>query len=136
MESVVPGLELTARILEPVWLEDDESQPDDPTIGSTLTGDCVNALGFEMRYRGVWHGAFERGSSGSTRERVLDVARELMSQVQDIVALTTTEPWPMIVAANGRNMALADASIEGDHLHMWYGDRGAPALMLPSVHLA
>jgi hypothetical protein len=32
-------------------------------------------------------------------------------------------------------MALADAMIEGDDLHMWYGDRGAPALKLPSVHL-
>jgi hypothetical protein len=136
MESVVPGLELTARVLQPVWLEDDESQLDDPTIASTLSGEWVNALGFEMRYRGVWYGAFERGSSGSTRERVLDVARELMSQVQDIVALTTKEPWPMIVAANGRNMALADATIEGDDLHMWYGDRGAPALKLPSVHIA
>lgn len=136
MESVVPGLELTAEILPPEWLEEDATENDDATAVPTDTGEWVNPLGFEMRYRGVWYGAFERGSSGSTRERVLDVARELMSQVQDIVALTTKEPWPMIVAANGRNMALADASIEGDDLHMWYGDRGAPALKLPSVHLA
>jgi hypothetical protein len=35
MESVVPGLELTVRILEPVWLEDDAAQLDEATIAST-----------------------------------------------------------------------------------------------------
>jgi hypothetical protein len=59
-----------------------------------------------------------------------------MSEVQDIVAETTTEPWPLVVVNNRRDMALAYAAIEGDELHMWYGERSAPALKLPTVHLA
>ena len=67
---------------------------------------------------------------------MLDAARELMSQVQDIVAETTGEPWPPVIVDNRRDMALANGAIEGADLHMWYGDRAAPALKLPSVHLA
>ena len=59
-----------------------------------------------------------------------------MSHVQDIVAETTTEPWPVVIVNNRKDIALADAGIEGDELHMWYGERSAPALKLPSVHLA
>jgi hypothetical protein len=59
-----------------------------------------------------------------------------MSHVQDIVAVATAEPWPLVVVNNHRDMALADAVIEGDELHMWYGERSAPALKLPAVHLA
>jgi hypothetical protein len=59
-----------------------------------------------------------------------------MSRVQDILSETTTEPWPLVVVNNRRDMALADAAIEGDELHMWYGERSTPALKLPSVHLA
>jgi hypothetical protein len=58
-----------------------------------------------------------------------------MSDVQDIVAQLTTEPWPLVVVNNRKDMALPDAAIEGDELHMWYGERSAPALKLPSVHL-
>jgi len=135
MESVVPGLALTAAIREPVWLEDDPVENADAHTASTLTGEWVNALGFEMRYQGVWLGGFEHASSGSERERVRAVALELMSQVQDVVAEATTEPWPLVIVDNRRNMALADARIEGDDLHMWYGEHRAPALELPSVHL-
>jgi hypothetical protein len=135
MESVVPGLELTAAILEPVSLEDDAMENDDTQAASTLTGEWVQALGFEMRDQGLWLGGFEHVSGGSERERVRAVALELMSQVQDVVAEATTEPWPLVVVDNRRDMALADATIEGDDLHMWYGERGTPALKLPSVHL-
>jgi hypothetical protein len=50
-----------------------------------------------------------------------------MSHVQDIVAETTTEPWPVVIVNNCKDIALADAAIEGDELHMWYGS-GAPRL--------
>jgi hypothetical protein len=88
-----------------------------------------------MRYQGMWLGTFCRASSGPIRERLQGVAVDLMSQVQDVVATTTTEPWPLVVVDNRRDMALGNATIEGDDLHMWYGDRGAPALKLPSVDL-
>ena len=132
MESVVPGLSLTARIGDPVWLEDDDIEV---TVASEAEGEWVTALGFGIGYRFVYEG-FENACSGSERERVLSAALQLMSHVQDIVAVATTEPWPLVVVNNRRDMALADAAIEGDELHMWYGERSAPALKLPSVHLA
>ena len=132
MESVVPGFSLTARIGDPVWLEDDDIEV---TVASEAEGEWVTALGFGIGYRFVYEG-FENACSGSERERVLSAALQLMSHVQDIVAVATTEPWPLVVVNNRRDMELADAAIEGDELHMWYGERSAPALKLPSVHLA
>lgn len=58
-----------------------------------------------------------------------------MSQVQDMISEGTAEPWPLIVVNNRKDMAMADAAIEGDDLHLWYGDRAAPALKLPAIHL-
>jgi hypothetical protein len=133
MESVVPGLSLTAEIGEPVWLEDEFTEND--AVASAATGEWVKALGFEMRYRDVWLGSFEHASGGSEREQVRAVALELMSQVQDVVAEATAEPWPLVVVNNRRDMAMPDATIEGDDLYLWYGERGAPALKLPLVHL-
>ena len=132
MESVVPGLSLTARIGDPVWLEDDDIEV---TVASEAEGEWVTALGFGIGYRFVYEG-FENACSGSERERVLSAVVQLMSRVQDILSETTTEPWPLVVVNNRRDMALADAAIEGDELHMWYGERSTPALKLPSVHLA
>jgi hypothetical protein len=132
MEAVVPGLQLTARIYEPVWLAEDDAEPVDAATGA---GEWVNALGFEVRYQDVWNGGFEHGSSGSDRERVLSVARELISQVQDVVAVATREPWPIAIVNGRRDMAMGHATIDGNDLHMWYGDRGTPALTLPVVNL-
>jgi hypothetical protein len=81
------------------------------------------------------YGSFEHASGGSAREQVLSVTLELMSEVQDIVTEATTEPWPLVVMNGGRDMALADAVIEADELRMWYGERTAPTLELPSVPL-
>jgi hypothetical protein len=88
-----------------------------------------------MRHRGVWAGGFEHACSGSEREQIQAVALELMSVVQAIVAEATTEPWPLVVVNSRKDMATANAVIEGHDLHMWYGDREFPALGLPSVHL-
>jgi len=142
MESVVPGLQVRAYIGDPVWLGESDDAPDDPNAGP---GEWVDALCFSISYApgavntppGEWRGGpgFESGSSGSAHERVLSVTRELMSEVQDLVAIETKEPWPVEVVNGRRDMAQGYATLEGDHLHMWYGDRAAPALKLPSVHL-
>jgi len=58
-----------------------------------------------------------------------------MSQVQDLVAVATTEPWPLVIVNNRRDMAMPNARVEGNRLHMWYGDSAVPALRLPSVDL-
>ena len=134
MESVVPELFLTAQIGGRLWLED-ETNNVEGAVASEAEGEWVTALGFGIGYRDVYS-AFENASVGSERERVLSAALQLMSQVQDIVSETTAEPWPLVVVNNRKDMALADAVVEGDELHMWYGERGAPTLKLPKVHLA
>ena len=109
MESVVPELSLTPEIGGLVWLAADE---DDTSVASG-DGEWVRCLGFGMRYRRDDLGAFAHGTAGSDRERLLSVALQLMSDVQDVVSETTTQPWPV----------------------MWFGDRSGPALRLPPVSL-
>ena len=135
VESVVPELSLRPHFGSAVWLGDDapdnEAQPAAPVV----TCEWATALGFEMQYRGERLGAFEHASTGSDAEQVQSVVLELLSQVQDIVAETTTEPWPLIVVNGRKDMAMPNAAVEGDRLHMWYGEAAAPALRLPSVDL-
>ena len=135
MESFVPGLCVTPHIGDRVWLEH-EGDNIEGTAASKAEGEWVTALGFSASYRLLDEGWFENACVGSERERVLSAVVQLMSRVQDILSETTTEPWPLVVVNNRRDMALADAAIEGDELHMWYGERSTPALKLPSVHLA
>jgi len=135
MESFVPGLCVTRHVGDRVWLEH-ELDNIEGTAASKAEGEWVTALGFSASYRLLDEGWFENACVGSERERVLSAVVQLMSRVQDILSETTTEPWPLVVVNNRRDMALADAAIEGDELHMWYGERSTPALKLPSVHLA
>jgi hypothetical protein len=134
MESVVPGLSLTAEVGGQVWLEEETDNPDG-SVESSGRGEWVTELGFAISYRYQHFSAFSHASAGSERERIQTVALQLMSDVQDIVTEITTEPWPLIVVNGRKDMALADAAIEADDLHMWYGERDAPALRLPSVQL-
>jgi len=70
------------------------------------------------------------------RVQILAVALQLMSNVQDLVSQTTTDPGPPIVVNGRRDMAMPDAAIDEDDLQMWYGDRHAQALRrLPAVRL-
>jgi hypothetical protein len=135
MESVVPGLHLTPHIGGQTWLEEEIDNPNGSVV-SCGRGEWVATLGFAIDYSDRQYGAFEHASGGSEREQVLAVARQLMSDVQDLVSETTTEPWPLIVVNNRRHMAMPDAAIDGDNLSMWYGDRHAPTLRLPPVRLA
>ena len=135
VESVVPELSLDAKIGEPQLLENEVREDDGAPEMASPSGEWVRSLGFEIRHRGVGVGGFEHASIGSEREQIQAVALELMSEVQDIVSEATTEPWPPVVVNNRKDMAMADAVIEGDDLHLWYGDREYPALRLPSVHL-
>jgi hypothetical protein len=134
MESVVPGLFLTAEIGGQVWLEEETDSPDGSVVSSGR-GEWVTALGFGISHCDVHYSAFSHASAGTERERIQSVALQLMSDVQDIVAEVTAERWPLIVVNGRRDMAMADAAIEADNLHMWYGERDAPALRLPPVHL-
>ena len=52
MESVVPGLSLTAQIGNRVWLEAETDNIED-TVASEDEGEWVTALGFSISYRTV-----------------------------------------------------------------------------------
>jgi len=92
-------------------------------------------MGFEISYRGEWRGAFEHESTGSEAEQLQAVVLELLTQVQDLVTETSTMPWPLVVVDGRKNFACPDAVVEGARLHMWYGDRDAPTVTVPSVDL-
>jgi hypothetical protein len=98
-------------------------------------GEWVTTLGFAINYRDKHYGGFGHASSGSEREQILAVALQLMSDVQDLVSETTTDPWPLIAVNGRRDMAMPDAAIDEDTLYMWYGDPHAAALRLPPVRL-
>jgi hypothetical protein len=125
MESVVPGLSLRPQLGGLVWLEDEATESEVAAVSGDGGGEWVRALGFNIDYGRDW-GAFEHATGGSEREQLLSVALQLMSDVQDIVAEATAEPWPLIVVNNRRVMTLPDAVIEGDELRMWYGERTGP----------
>jgi hypothetical protein len=135
MESVVPGLHLAAEIGDQKWLEEEIDHPDGSVVPSGR-GEWVTALGFAINYRDKHCGGLDYASAGSERERILAVALQLMSDVQDLVSETTTEPWPPTVVNGRRAMATPAAAIDDDDLYMWFGDRQAPALRLPPVRLS
>ena len=135
VESVVPELSLRPQLGSAVWVGDDAPGNEAQPAASVGTGEWATALGFEMQYRGEWLGVFEHASSGSDAEQVQSMVLELLSQVQDVVAEATTEPWPLVVVNGRREMAMPNAAVEGGRLHMWYGDGAAPALRLPPVDL-
>jgi hypothetical protein len=135
VESVVPELSLRPQLASAVWLADDALGNETQPAASVGTDESATALGFEMQYRGEWLGAFERTSSGSDAEQVQSVVLELLSQVQDVVAEATTEPWPLVVVNGRKEMPMPNAAVEGERLHMWYGEAAAPVLRLPSVDL-
>jgi hypothetical protein len=133
MESVVPGLSLTSAIGEDVWLAEEVTR-EDGTLVETGRPERVQGLVFSITYRDFFQG-LEHASAGTDRERLCCVVLQLMSDVQDLVSEITTEPWPLALVNGRKDMAMADATIEGDDLLMWYGERSAPALRLPPVRL-
>jgi hypothetical protein len=126
VESVVPDLTLQPHIGADTLFEGDSDSPED---------EWSRYLGFYMTYRGEEIGKFEHASTGSEPQQVGAVVQELLSQIQDVVSKATTEPWPLVLTNGRRDMALGDTAVVGDELQMWYGDRDAPALRIPTVSL-
>lgn len=58
-------------------------------------------------------------------------ARAILSNVQDWIADTTTEPWP-----GDHSLPNPDAHVIGDRLEMWFGDRDNAVLTLRPLDLA
>ena len=72
-----------------------------------------------------------------TRTLVEIAAFNALDTVQDYVSEVLREPWPTLAGrgALSRTMALAGVAIDGDALHLWYGEREKPALSLASIKL-
>ena len=85
-----------------------------------------STLGFAISYGADDYRGFGLASAGSDGEGIRAVALRLMSDVQDLVSEATTEPWPLVITNGPRDMAVAEASIEGTQ-------RTSPAL--PPVRL-
>ena len=126
VESVVPDLTLQPCIGTDTFFEPDSDSPE---------GVWSKQLGFYMTYRGEELGAFQHASAGSEVQLMCAVVQELLSQIQDLVSEATTEPWPLVLTNGRRDMALGDAAVVGGELLMWYGDRDAPTLRIPTVSL-
>ena len=58
-------------------------------------------------------------------------ARAILSNVQDWIADTTTEPWP-----GKRSLPNPDAQVTGERLEAWFGDQDNPVLKLRPLDLA
>jgi hypothetical protein len=128
VESVVPDLTLQPYIGADTFFDDEESDSDEGAEWSRY-------LGVYMTYRGDKLGNFEHATTGSESEQVHAVVQELLSQIQDVVSKATAKPWPPVLIDGRQNVAMGDAAIVGDELQMWYGDRAAPALRIPTVSL-
>jgi hypothetical protein len=126
LESVVPDLALTPYVGADALFEADSDLEQD---------EWSQYLGFFITYRGKTHGSFENASTSPESDRVCIVVQELLSQIQDVVSETTTEPWPLVMTNGRRDMAGGQAAVVGDELLMWYGDRDAPVLRIPAVSL-
>jgi hypothetical protein len=97
-----------------------------PGIGITVEGDT-------LRFTSAWRS----GTAGTYAcqwlyqgqgegERVLaEACRRALDDLQDFVDEATTEPWP-----GSRTVPEAGTRIEDRKVLLWYGDRGAPVLLL------
>jgi len=128
VESVVEDLTLQPYIGSDTFFEADSDS-------TKVDGEWSQYLGFYMIYRGKNLGNFEHATTGPESDQVCAVVQELLSQIQDVVCEATTEPWPLVLTNGRKDMALGDAAVVGDELQMWYGDRDAPVLRIPTVSL-
>ncbi len=126
VESVVPDLALMPYIGDDIFFESDEDLPE---------GEWSRSLGFSITYRGEWCGGCENATTGSESERVSAAVQELLSQIQDVISVATTEPWPLVMRNGRREIIAGNVIVFGDELQMWYGNRDVPSLRIPAVSL-
>ena len=66
---------------------------------------------------------------------VVHAAERAVDALQDEIAEGTGVAWPRRRSFEGP-LPPPGAEIRGDHLHVWYGDRGRPDLELPPIALS
>ena len=67
-------------------------------------------------------------------EDYASAAWNVLSMAQDVVSETGGDPWPAAVGP-ARDLAAPDTRVEGDAVHLWFGDEAAPVLRLAPIPL-
>ena len=135
IQASVPGLELRG-VLGEVRLgaeifpdyEGDPSERVPPDLK-------IQELGMDFRFNGEHHGANAWASADTSIERWAGFAENTLSEIQDIIAMDTHEPWPEMLDNGKRSMALPQAAVRDGALWMWFGDEANPILCLAPVRL-
>jgi hypothetical protein len=81
----------------------------------------------------VWVNLVDEVERGS--ERYATASWQVLSTAQDVVSETTGTPWPRAAGAT-LDLALPFARLDGQTLHLGFGDESAPALRLAPIVLA
>ena len=92
----------------------------------------------ELRIDGAWDGAITTpeiadDESRELKERLYTAVFGVLNSVQDSVSERLRTPWPSV---DGRTMAMPEARIATDAVHLWYGEsETGPVLGLPKIPL-
>jgi hypothetical protein len=124
--------------------------PDGFTVSASVSGSGVETSALQPPVGGqiTYVEELVEQLHGSFEENVELAARNVLSDIQDVIAEETAEPWPRGLAgpelSRARHLALEDihdalpspdAAVESGVLHAWYGDRHDPVLALPPIPL-
>jgi hypothetical protein len=62
-------------------------------------------------------------------------ATQSLHQIQQEITEATTEPWPARSAEGYRGFPEPDGELAGNELHLWFGEKTAPVLVLKPIDL-
>jgi hypothetical protein len=134
LEAAIPGISLTPSLGDPVPLSSvfEADQLDEVDAAGDQ---MVRSLGMCVALRGEsWGGGFAT-TTDPTPERWVDFARQILSDIQDAISKSTTNPWPEVRADGRRSQAPEGAALEGRFLRMWFGDRQQPVIMFEPIEV-
>ena len=81
----------------------------------------------------VWTGQVDRDPSNL--ESYSAAACNVLNTVQDCVAITLREVWPLETAEPEHRMAYPGSKAEGTVLYLWYGPEESPIVRLQPIDL-
>jgi hypothetical protein len=74
----------------------------------------------------------EDSDSRSLEEKIETASLAVLSGVQDAIAEALRVEWPLLARGG---MALPEARSDGRQVHLWFGEKTAPAMVLPPIEL-
>lgn len=82
----------------------------------------------------VWAGQVDRNPGNLDSYR--DAGCNVLNCLQDNVAVTLREVWPLETAEPEHRMAMPGGKVEGTVLYLWYGPEENPTVRLRPIELA